>query len=52
MQATIDYTSNATVTTVETDKYPVQEINFPGIAICNVNRISKKAAMKIAEDLQ
>ncbi|XP_068619389.1 sodium channel protein Nach-like [Battus philenor] len=34
---------NPFIVTMETSSYPITEIDFPAIAVCNVNRLSKKA---------
>lgn len=39
---------NPTVTTLEKNDYPIGNIDHPGIAICDVNKISRK---KVAEKL-
>lgn len=36
---------------MDTYKYPVENVPFPGVAICNINKISKKNAMKLAMEL-
>ncbi|XP_066585154.1 sodium channel protein Nach-like [Prorops nasuta] len=51
IDATDEYKKSPTVTTAELHKYPIQKIDFPGISICNVNRISKKAVIDLAEEL-
>lgn len=40
-----------TVTVVETTHFPTYRIPFPGVTICNVNKISKKAIMALAREL-
>ncbi|CAG4931324.1 unnamed protein product [Parnassius apollo] len=35
--------STPLIVSMESSRYPISEIDFPAIAICNVNRISKKA---------
>ncbi|CAK1583405.1 unnamed protein product [Parnassius mnemosyne] len=35
--------STPLIVSKESSKYPISEIDFPAIAICNINRISKKA---------
>ncbi|XP_026828089.1 sodium channel protein Nach [Ooceraea biroi] len=42
---------NGIVTSPEMDLYPTWQIDFPAIAICNVNRISRKAANHLAQEL-
>nr|XP_050851521.1 sodium channel protein Nach-like [Vespula vulgaris] len=48
---TLEYQDSPTVTTVETNKYPIQEINYPAISICNINKISLSYAIDLAEEL-
>ncbi|XP_032686205.1 sodium channel protein Nach-like isoform X2 [Odontomachus brunneus] len=48
---TMTYKRSPTVTTPETKLYPMQRINYPAIAICNVNRISRRAAIDFAHEL-
>ncbi|KAK2576859.1 hypothetical protein KPH14_005491 [Odynerus spinipes] len=51
LDATLEYQDSPTVTTMETDNYPVQDIDFPAISICNINKISLSSAIDFAEDL-
>lgn len=46
-----DYWSTPTVTTQDSSKYPIRKVPFPGIAICDINKISKKNAMNLAVEL-
>ncbi|XP_014481168.1 PREDICTED: sodium channel protein Nach-like isoform X2 [Dinoponera quadriceps] len=48
---TLIYKRSPTVTTPETMLYPVRRINYPAIAICDVNRISRRAAIDFAQEL-
>ncbi|KAH0947138.1 hypothetical protein HN011_007794 [Eciton burchellii] len=43
-----EYIMTPTVTSVETDSYPTTNLDFPGIAICSINRISKQSAVELA----
>lgn len=43
-----EFDKTPTVITLESTNYPINDIEFPGIAICDVNRISKKAAKAFA----
>lgn len=43
--------NNPTITSLDRRDYPVENINFPGVAICNINIISKKRADNIAEKM-
>lgn len=40
-----------TVTIVESTHYPTYKIPFPGVTVCNVNKISKKAIIALAKEL-
>ncbi|XP_047355458.1 sodium channel protein Nach-like isoform X2 [Vespa velutina] len=42
------FTTLPMVTSVESDHYPTNEITFPAIAICSINRISRQSAVKMA----
>lgn len=48
---TLEYQDSPTSITIETDKYPIQEINYPAISICNINKISLSYAIDLAEEL-
>ncbi|XP_063706215.1 pickpocket protein 11-like [Culicoides brevitarsis] len=41
-----------TVTLVESTHYPTYKIPFPGVTVCNVNKISKKAIVAFAKKLK
>lgn len=41
-----------TVTVVESTHYPTYRIPFPGVTVCNVNKISKKAINALARELR
>lgn len=47
----MDYYSTSTVTTMESYKYPLSNVAFPGVAVCNINKISRKRAMSLAQEL-
>lgn len=46
-----DFTNNPTVTTLESQNYGIENIPFPAVGLCNVNRISKRRALAYAEEL-
>ncbi|XP_037032500.1 sodium channel protein Nach-like [Bradysia coprophila] len=46
-----DFNENPTFTTLYSQKYPIWEVDFPGVTICSINRISRKAAIRYAEML-
>lgn len=43
--------NHPTITSLERRDYPVDNIDFPGVAVCNVNMISKKRANAIAQKM-
>ena len=45
------YQSNPLVTTLHDTIYPVANVPFPAVSICNSNRISKRAATLLAKEL-
>lgn len=45
------FSANPTFTSLESVNYPIHEIDFPAVAICPVNKISKKAALAYATEL-
>ncbi|XP_011307125.1 sodium channel protein Nach-like [Fopius arisanus] len=48
---TVDYRNAPAATHMVTDMYPVKEIDFPAVAICNMNLISKRKIMELAEEI-
>jgi hypothetical protein len=46
-----DFTSQPTFTTLESQTYSVTQLDFPGVSVCNINKISKKAAVEYAKTL-
>jgi amiloride-sensitive sodium channel len=46
-----EYINSPTVTTVDSTTYPIWEVPFPAIAVCNINKISKSATRNLAQDL-
>lgn len=49
--AWIGFTSSPLITTLHDTLYPVQNVPFPAISLCNNNRISRTAAVRYAEVL-
>lgn len=49
--AYIDFSESPLVTKLHDTLYPIKNIPFPGVAVCNNNRISRRAAEKFAEEL-
>ncbi|PBC33128.1 Sodium channel protein Nach [Apis cerana cerana] len=47
----LEFMENPLFTSVETEYFPTHELNFPGIAICSVNRISRQSATKLANEI-
>lgn len=45
------YSTNPMVTTLYDTLYPVNEVPFPGVAICSNNRISYNAAVTLSKQL-
>jgi acid-sensing ion channel, other len=45
------FTANPLVTTLHNTIYPVGEVPFPGIVICDNNRISRVAAQEFSDEL-
>lgn len=45
------FVSKPTFTSLEKVDYPIHEIDFPAVAVCPVNKISKRAAMNYAIEL-
>lgn len=39
------------ITTLESTDYSITEVNFPGISICNINKIDRKRAEALAKRL-
>ncbi|KAF2898621.1 hypothetical protein ILUMI_07554 [Ignelater luminosus] len=46
-----EFMANPTVITLENSNYPIRYVDFPGISICNLNKISRKRAFKYAQYL-
>ncbi|XP_077258876.1 sodium channel protein Nach [Temnothorax americanus] len=46
-----EFMATPLVTSMETDSYRTTTLNFPGIAICSINRISRQSATKLATDI-
>ncbi|XP_063995497.1 sodium channel protein Nach-like [Diachasmimorpha longicaudata] len=51
LDTTEHYRDTPTATHMATDMYPISEINFPAVSVCNMNLISKRKALKFAETL-
>ncbi|XP_055585368.1 pickpocket protein 28 [Uranotaenia lowii] len=45
------FTENPLITTLHDTLYPIRHVPFPAISLCNNNRISRKAAIRYAEEL-
>lgn len=35
---------------LDSNRYPLKNIPFPGVTICNVNKVSKKKLLQVMED--
>ncbi|XP_054006766.1 sodium channel protein Nach-like [Hylaeus anthracinus] len=46
-----DFFENPCFTSVDTEYFPTQDLNFPGVAICSINRISRQAALEMANEI-
>lgn len=40
------------ITTLESTEYPITDVNFPGVSICNVNKVDRKRAEALAKRLE
>ncbi|XP_076279922.1 sodium channel protein Nach-like [Lasioglossum baleicum] len=47
----IDIMENPCFNTVESDQLDTEDLDFPGVSICSINRISRRAAMEMANEL-
>ncbi|CAK9806122.1 Sodium channel protein Nach [Anthophora quadrimaculata] len=45
------YLETPLMTTVETEFFPTQKLDFPGVGICSINRISRRSAMEMASEV-
>lgn len=45
------YTENPTVTSLQSQRYPVWMVPFPTVSVCSINRISRQAAKQYAAEL-
>lgn len=46
------YSISPTITTIETNNYPISSVLFPGVTICNINVVNKPQADIIRETLK
>ncbi|KAL6447584.1 hypothetical protein ACFW04_000050 [Cataglyphis niger] len=46
-----EFVTSPILTSMDSDSYSTIELNFPAIAICPVNRISRRSAMELATDI-
>jgi amiloride-sensitive sodium channel len=46
-----EYVNSPTVTTVDSTTYPIWNVPFPAIAVCNINKVSKSATWNLAQNL-
>ncbi|XP_017760977.1 PREDICTED: sodium channel protein Nach-like [Eufriesea mexicana] len=47
----LEFMENPIFTSVETEYFPTYQLDFPGIAICSINRISRRAAVELANEV-
>ncbi|XP_015594704.1 sodium channel protein Nach [Cephus cinctus] len=52
IDTTVDFADTSPVTSVESYNYPVQDVEFPGISVCAINKISYAAAWDFATELE
>lgn len=45
------FQTTPTITTVETNNYPIWNVPFPAITICNINKVYAPATKNITEKL-
>lgn len=45
------FQSTPTITTVETNNYPIWNVHFPAVTICNNNKVFKPATVNITKKL-
>lgn len=46
-----EHVEKPTVTSLQSQRYPIWEVPFPAVCICTINRISKRAARGYAQEL-
>jgi amiloride-sensitive sodium channel len=46
-----EYVNSPTVTTVDSTTYPIWNIPFPAVSVCNFNKVSRSAAWNLAQNL-
>ncbi|XP_028981928.1 sodium channel protein Nach-like [Diachasma alloeum] len=51
LDTTEHYKNTPTATHMATDMFPISEINFPAVSVCNMNLISKRKATTFVEGL-
>ncbi|XP_076751975.1 sodium channel protein Nach [Xylocopa sonorina] len=47
----LDFVENPLFTSVDTDYLPTHTLDFPGTAICSINRISRRSAIELASEV-
>ncbi|KFB51116.1 AGAP006704-PA-like protein [Anopheles sinensis] len=45
------FRTTPTITTIETMTYPIWNIHFPGVTVCNINKVDKRKAKVIVDRL-
>jgi amiloride-sensitive sodium channel len=46
-----EYVNSPTVTTVDSTSYPIWNVPFPAVAVCNLNKVSRMATWDLAQNL-
>lgn len=47
----VKFQNTPTITTVETNNYPISNIQFPAVTLCNLNKVYAPAAENITKQL-
>lgn len=45
------YRTTPTITTIETNNFPIWNVNFPAVTICEINKVHRTAAEPIIHKL-
>lgn len=45
------FQTTPTITTIETNNFPIWNVQFPAVTLCNINKVYKPAAENIREKL-
>nr|XP_034172628.1 sodium channel protein Nach-like isoform X1 [Osmia lignaria] len=47
----LEFMKNPLMISVDTESFPTYKLNFPGVSICSINRISRRSAVKMANEI-